>query len=906
MGMKKNNITKLIVLLLSMLMPVAFSDWIYLNETSTIETKNDDECIVSIYTRLQSNKITESSPVTSEPVEDEATGRFVDPTLTEKGGTKWSNTYHKDDPVGSLNVIETKNSLSEDHLSETITITYRQKKVVEEPKDEIISWLPLTYQFTYTVAWFSWTKTVVKTKEKPVDNHSSTTLKVARNSFIKPFELPVAGFEKYTYFSDSSYSTLFDFSKPIKANTSIYLKYCEGRSSLSEFLNGKTSGTYAIYDSGKGGSGSGYDIFSDFVYETAGGFDYINDATVASGTTINFVYSDNKVCPSPNTGAIEDGDGSSHRDSQANVALDYYNNQYIGTNHCSLMVRLNGDLTVKGTLNIGAKVGGVSSNVTFSQIIGEYTQLDLNGHDLIIDGGTVNCYGSIVDRIGGGKMLIKNKGKIMGLLTVTDGRGGNQMTYGYGKGQSPFDEYRFAYIEAPIVAMHGTTVTGYLKLDLGGLGISNIYANIIGESGSSVFSWGNKKNADDRIEIIPYINTNLYPSQVSGQSGNTVYLKMYYYRYKYIFCCDVILNSQIPLKATIHKIVKKDVEIDWARIGVPIPPFFDLLLSSGYQMTLKAKALLLPGCSFFTEKNSVLFFDPGEVIKYDDVKINVPAVVEAYIKGETTRNRGGLMAYDRSFYTYNGASHKNQDTGVYAQKTYWKYTRPSNHMIMGDVFIRDMPDSYKYLISGPISFSKKSIGVVENSPYVQTYDIKGEQNGSLWFNGENRTYESSYNLITSFNTLPLISNSKAYIKDSNLNLKGTFDSVTRLFNASNGKKYFLWTKNDFLKDGSAPGNQNSLTDYDVKPTIVEGELNNQIVKAANTYYLNYKGVFVPILDSLNPGTTYSNVTASIRKFCSNNSTKLYVDSSKYDKVKLSFNATNKMWEFNGFVTQTTS
>lgn len=640
MGMKKNNITKLIVLLLSMLMPVAFSDWIYLNETSTIETKNDDECIVSIYTRLQSNKITESSPVTSEPVEDEATGRFVDPTLTEKGGTKWSNTYHKDDPVGSLNVIETKNSLSEDHLSETITITYRQKKVVEEPKDEIISWLPLTYQFTYTVAWFSWTKTVVKTKEKPVDNHSSTTLKVARNSFIKPFELPVAGFEKYTYFSDSSYSTLFDFSKPIKANTSIYLKYCEGRSSLSEFLNGKTSGTYAIYDSGKGGLGSGYDIFSDFVYETAGGFDYINDATVASGTTINFVYSDNKVCPSPNTGAIEDGDGSSHRDSQANVALDYYNNQYIGTNHCSLMVRLNGDLTVKGTLNIGAKVGGVSSNVTFSQIIGEYTQLDLNGHDLIIDGGTVNCYGSIVDRIGGGKMLIKNKGKIMGLLTVTDGRGGNQMTYGYGKGQSPFDEYRFAYIEAPIVAMHGTTVTGYLKLDLGGLGISNIYANIIGESGSSVFSWGNKKNADDRIEIIPYINTNLYPSQVSGQSGNTVYLKMYYYRYKYIFCCDVILNSQIPLKATIHKIVKKDVEIDWARIGVPIPPFFDLLLSSGYQMTLKAKALLLPGCSFFTEKNSVLFFDPGEVIKYDDVKINVPPVVEAYIKGETTRNRG--------------------------------------------------------------------------------------------------------------------------------------------------------------------------------------------------------------------------------------------------------------------------
>ena len=905
--MKKSNITKLKVLLLSMLMPMAFSDWIYLNETSTIETKNSDECIVSIYTRLQSNKITESSPVTSEPVEDKTAGRFVDPALTEKGGTRWSNSYKKNDFVGSLNVIETKNSPSENHLSETVTITYRQKKVVEEPKTERISLVPLTFQFTYTVAWFSWTKTVVKTREKPVDNHSSTTLKVARNSFIKPFELPVTGYEKYTYFSDSSYSTLFDFDKPIKANTSIYLKYCEGRSSLSEFLNQKTSGTYAIYDSGKGGSGSGYDIFSDFVYETAGGFDYLDECTVSKDATINFVYSDNQLYPSPNTGAISDDDGTGHRDTQANIALDYYNNQYIGTNHCSLMVRLNGDLTVKGTLNIGAKVGGVSSNGTFSQIIGEYTQLDLNGHDLIIDGGTVNCYGSIVDRIGGGKILVKNKGKIMGLLTVTDGRGGNQMTYGYGKGQSPFDEYRFAYIEAPIVAMHGTTVAAYLKLDLGSLGISNIYANIIGESGSSVFSWGDKKTEDDCFKIVPYINTNLYPSQTSGQGGNSVYLKMYYYRYKYIFYADVILNSKIPLNTTVNfkGLVKKEVSIDWARIGVPIPPFFDVIVSNGHSLTLKAKMILLPGSSLTTQKETTLIFDPGDLVKYDDVKMAINVVIidlEVYIKGESTRNRGGLMAYDRSFYSYNanGKTHFQQNTGVYTCPDYWKYTKASNHMILGDVEIRDMPDSYKYLVSGPISFSKKSVQALINSNFVQTYDIKGEQNGSRWFDGDNTTYKSSYNLITSFNVLPLISNGAAYIKDSSINLKGTFDSVTRLFNASNGKKYFLWTKNDFLKDGSTPEDQNSLTDYDVKPTIVDGELNNQIVKAANTYYLNYKGVFVPILDSLNSGTTYSNVTANIRKFCSNNSTNLYQNSSKYDKVKLNFNSTNKIWEYIDF------
>lgn len=883
--MKKKNIAKIIVLLLSFLVPAGLSDWIYLNETSTIEAGNEDKCTVSVHQRLQKQDVVTDNSSNKKTVKEEK---------VEDSGTAFK---HKEvgDVIKEASDVKTVVGEIVDGAQET-TVTF-QKTIVTKVDANF-----LQTKFTYTYSTYEWT--VVTKRYLPVDT-SSFSLKVQRGHIISPFDLILSESMQYEYYSDSSYSTLFDFSKPITGDVNIYLLYRDGVSSLTTYINEKTSGTYSVYDGNRGGSSGSYNVFDDFAYETNGKFDYLGAATISSGVTINFVYLDNRLYPSPNTGAIADGDATDHRDTKANVALDYYNNQYIGNNNCSLMIRLNGDLTVKGTLNIGAKVGSVAADKTYSQIIGNYTQLDLNGHNLIVDGGTLNCYGSIVDRIGGGKVLVKNSGTLMGLLNVTDGRGGNQTTYGYGKGQSPFDEYRFTYIEAPIEAMHGTTLKGYLKLDLGSLGLSNIYANIVGPSGSSVFSWGTKRMEDDRIEIVPYINTNLYPTDVSKQEKNKIYLNMYYYRYKYVFNANVVLNSKIPLKARINfkDLKKEDVDIDWARIGVPIPPFFDLLLKSTYSLTLKAKLLLLPGSSFVSESNSTLTFDPGEVMTYPDVSISVKILVykvEVYIKGETTRNRGGLMAYDRSFYTYNASTHVPQNKGVYALYNYWKYTKPSNHMVLGNVEIRDIPDSYKYLISGPISFSKESIQSILGSSDVQTYDIKGEQNGSLWFSPDYPTYESSVNLITSFNALPLISNGFAYIKDASLNLKGTFDSTTRLFKTDNDKKYFLYTKNDFLQGGSAPENQNALTDYDVTPTLVDGEINNQIIKASNAYYVNYKGVFVPVLDSLTSGTTYANLNANIRKFCSNNNTALYSNSTKYDKAKLKFDTSTKMWVFDGF------
>lgn len=892
MKRKPYSILKIIVFVFLFMIPVCFSDWIYLSDPSSIAAANTDEVTVTIHTRQYVDDV----------VTDNYANKKEVSTRTEK-----ETTYR---PKKENSIITAAHDVS----TQTSELVNGVQTIIVTRQEEILtkvdqgSWTASGYKYTYTISLYEWTVETKKTN--PIDK-STYSVKMAKGNTISPIELNIPGFMNYGYYADQSFKTLFDFSKPINSNIDIYLKYYQRNSLLTQFINEKTSGTYSIYDSSRGGSKGQFDVSSDFTYDSNAGFDFLNQAMIVSGVTINFTYLDNQLCPSPNEGAIADGDdaNNNHRDSKSNIALDYYDNQYIGNNNCSVMIRLNGDLTVKGILNIGAKVGGVNSNTHFSEIIGQYGQLDLSGHNLIIDGGTVNCYGSILDRLGGGKVIVKNGGTIQGLMTVTDAKGGNQITYGYGKGQSPFDEYRLAYIEAPIVAYHGTTIKAYLKLDIGSLGISNIYANIIGPVGSSVFSWGDKKTEDDCLEIVPYINKNLYPSSVSNPTYKSIYTKMYYYRYRYNFKANVILNSKIPLNAEIKadvkvKVITKQFTIDWARIGVPIPSFFDIKLFDDYSLRLKAKLLLLPGSSIVTDKRSSLIFDAGEEISYGDLTIKESflgvILVEVYIKGEKTRNRGSLMAYDRSFHSYNYDQFNRHGYGLNVEANYWKFTKSSNHMIMGNVTIENMPDnSYKYLISGPISMSKQAINKLVTSSYVQTYDVKGTQSGSMWFSGSHRTYEASANMITSFNALPLISNGKAYIKDNNLNIKGVFDDNTHLFTAGD-QTYFLWTPNDYLIGGSNPENQNALTDYTVTPTFVNSVIANQIIKANDKYYIFYKGIFVPVLDNIASGMTYTSVNASLRKFCSNNNSPLVADSPKYDSVAMNYDSTNKRWAFTNF------
>ena len=96
--------------------------------------------------------------------------------------------------------------------------------------------------------------------------------------------------------------------------------------------------------------------------------------------------------------------------------------------------------------------------------------------------------------------------------------------------------------------------------------------------------------------------------------------------------------------------------------------------------------------------------------------------------------------------------------------------------------------------------------------------------------------------------------------------------------------------------GSDKGNQKALTDYTVTPTLVESVIDNQIIKANGAYYLFYRGIFVPVLDAVSSGTTYTTIKANLRKFCSNNNSKLNGNTANFDSVQMNYDSTNKSWK----------
>lgn len=907
--MKRNEFSLmfLFILLLCLTINLGFSSWTYMNEISNINTVNDDECTITIHTRCYSNNVNITVTDNYKSAVTEGSS-FAEPSLSNTTYSPYKEGYvvpNSKTTVGSNTVI------SDDKTVETITTTYKEKRVKNANKG---SWTLSGNKYTYDVIYWVWTVVTTKTKEAPIDDVSSKVIKVQRGQIIKPFELNIDNYCNYGFYKDSNYSSLFDFSKPITSDCDIYLKYVEGSSQLTDIINGLSSGSYIIYDSNRGSSSSNsnsFNLFDDNTYVSSSRFAYLDEATLSSGTTLQLVYNDSKVAQSPLTGAILDDDAADHRDNNAKIALDYYGTSYVGDSYCETKIVLNGNFTVKGTLEIGAKVGSVNSNSRMSFIIGKYAQIDLAGYDLIVDAGTVNCYGSIIDSVGGGRIIVKNGGTIMGMLVITDPKGGNQMAYGYGSGQAPFDEYKLAYIEAPIYAYNGTTIKGYAKMDLGSLGLSNCYLNIIGPSNTpSIFSWSSSNSENNFVCLKPYIVKSLFPTNdVSLQKSNDLYLNMFYQRYSFIINANITLNSRMPLNASIKvkkSIVTKEesVDLDLARIGVPLSPFFDILLVENYELVLKSKLILYPGSSFRTEPNSNLILDPGEIVTYSAVSLNV-IIVDVYIPGETKRNMGGLMAYENNLGYYNGYSPNSMGCGVNALSGFWKYTNASNHQILGNLTIRDVSDSYKYYLSGPISFNSKALSTIKNSNYVRTYDLKGEQYGSIWFNSSHFTYESSFNLISMFNCLPLISSGKAILKDSNINLEGTFNYKTGLFTGGlHNQQYALLVPNDFLSGGSDPSNQKSNVDLSITPTAVTTYLNNSIICINNSFYVYFSGIFVPAISDSNGNQldstgniVYTSLNANIRKFCSNNNSPINAKTKNYDNVVLTYNASTQLWKY---------
>ena len=704
-------------------------------------------------------------------------------------------------------------------VHETIYERAIVRKRLEQTRGKVGAGLVWKYIYGYYYPTIQYRKVVTREYvEKTEQELSTSTLKIKKGTCLSRVPLTIGNYSFMGYYSDEGCTASFDFKNPINSNTSIYLKYVNksDNDSLTKQVNGLSNGTLNAFNhngGGTGGTGASFDIAKDDAYNSGTSTCFLSSETIANGATVNFTYDDGKVYEEPYLGQITDGLGNHRTNSDSSISNEYINSTSVGLSNCATHIALANDLTLKGTLNIGAKIGSHTNGSKYSYIIGKYALLDLYGHTLTIDGGTLNAWGVIQDSVGGGKIVVKNNGVVTATLSVSDGRAVRQMMLSISKRQSPFTEYQFPYLNVPIHFQNGTTFKSYLKFDIGEFGASSFEIGFLGET-NALFLWGDQNGSVDYI-----------PSTISSLNSNAVKKDRYNKRNKLIFAANIKQNYNVELTIKISlSLGSSKATLDFGRIDFPISPFFDIVVKKGNSLSISSKMTFYPGSSLYVEKGARLDFTYAGVKTYK-------ATSGVVVAGETRFLIGGIMSYtnrisDLASYGYSAA---NFSTGFYNSSEFWNVSKTANIVVDGSItFNNDINlsnykyDDHYYLFSGQINLSNDALKALYNAKTnIRTYDLKAELCGGHLFESTNTDSKYQFERAASYNINPLISNGWAYILDSGRAIKGKYISgvISDSFSmsltndslkyTSQGKNYFLKTSTDMYEDGSGQKNQES-------------------------------------------------------------------------------------------------
>ncbi len=893
--MKKIRLIALIVFGFIISIFSGASNWVLINSTDSKSASSDSTHTVTVYYKTVEDKyvwteVTEEGTQTGTSQTSTGDKNSIEKTYYDlgKGGT-FGWTEEMTDTVNNIkykNYYEILSTSSSGLINKKYTIEYAEFKVITARGSM---------------------NTILNDKYEEYK-----IIKVKNGSKINPVDIK-ANYQNCGFYTSSAYDTFFDFSVPITSDKTIYIKYFKSDESLANLIK-NLSGTMNLYNSHLGGSGGTNDLYSDngITYDTNSDTAFLGATTINSGATVNFTYGANLVNIKPYTDeAVPYDEIANHRNTGDSYVATEVTNTASTPNSCALRVKLTGDMIVNGSLTIGAKIGDGNSFIN-SYIIGEYTELDLNGHTLTINNdGLVTAFGVISDTIGTGGIVVKNGGRLYSTFTLYDTRGGNQSTFGYSKGQCPFTHYSTPYIKCKMSFEYGSTFDGYVKFDLGSLGITNTSVSLLSLNDNSIFKW-NSNNSNGKVTVTPYIVSALYNSNHYYNNDTKQY---YYRRYKIDVDGDInVMNAKLSANINIKKSIgsydieiNKSFDIYLGRTGLPISPVFDICVKKGSNVYVPIEVNFYPGSSLKTEKGSNIHFTKIGSFTYDSVnvsyKVVLVTVVSKTIPGETKYLCGQIRSYSYNFSTYSGYTLTTLPGGIYTgSNNTFKYLKPNNIFIDGNITFDTSIDtnSGKYMLSGPMNLCNEAMNtVINNKAYLQSYGIKGEQYGSVWFNGNTITEHNnnnSYVLVSTYNCLPLISYGKAYILDSSRQIEGTYNTLTNIFSANNGKKYFLKVSDNVLQGGTGPSYQDNPVDRDVTPTEATSVSTYGVVSDGTNQYVSFCGVFV-LVESV---TSDTQVTVSSKKFNSNPDSSLLKDSNKNPtyptSITLTYQSSSGLWK----------
>lgn len=522
----------------------------------------------------------------------------------------------------------------------------------------------------------------------------------------------------------------------------------------------------------------------------------------------------------------------------------------------TVTLKLIRDMDIFGCLAIGGMTNYASSFAYQGFIVGPYSELDLNGHQLTVEeGGSLDIAGNLTDSSTGqtGKIIVRKGGKVKTDFALCDFNGGTNTFARLGLGVTPFNFYLMPYLNAHIHFDYGSSLIGYCVLFAGG-GHNSIEVPMLGEEEDSpLISW----DTDSPKSYLDRTQEN-YATSVTDSKD------LSHYREYLNFVGSFASNS---LDFGVHS-GDTLIGVTTGLFNFPVSPFIKADFSGFSEsehgkMTLGNTFMLLPGCDVTAERTADVVFVPSQKTG-DGFRTGVWGQHQ-YVSPYSYLATGGITGIFDDFYSRLGTL--NEDAVL---------------TLKGNVLFEELNGAPSYVLAGTVSADTAATAAL-----YQSKDRITDEALDILPEG----YETLD--ISAYSVSPLKLNGYVTrLEDSSLKL--TADSLCPgvYHNEDSSALYsFQVTEENYqCQQSTVP----PAFDY---PVAASRYLSNQkgVLKLADSFssadqtltvgsqkYAYFNGLFVP----LNTG----NSTASLRRFVGQTT------SFDFSAVPVIYNAARQRWE----------
>lgn len=518
------------------------------------------------------------------------------------------------------------------------------------------------------------------------------------------------------------------------------------------------------------------------------------------------------------------------------------------------VLKLDRDLTVYGSLQIGGLTNFASSTSYQGFVVGEYAELDLNGHTVTVEkGGSLDVAGNLTDSTVGktGKVIVKNGGQVKSDFALCDFNGGTNTFSRLGLGVTPFNFYAMPYLNAKIRFEYGSSLVGYCVLFAAG-SHNSIEVKMIGNrEDSSLISW-------DTTENDSYIERTQEDYQTSVTTDADLSKFKEYYNFYGSF-------QSMPLEFGVQS-GDMFLGANTGLFNFPVSPFiqakFDSTSASQKgKMTMGNTFMLLPGSEVTATANEELAFAPSPKTDYF-FRTGVWGQRQ-YRASYDFLKSGGITGIFDTFFARLGTSNKDAVLKIDGEVSFKELNGMPNYVLAGTVNASTNATNQIYL--NKVKITDEAMSIVPDG--YGNLNISSYTCSPLKLNGYYTKLDSELQLIEDTSNIGLF-------KDKN----------------SSELYFFLPEGNKFTcQEGTVPPN----FDYPVASSWYINDQKGSLVKADSysttdhvlTYngstYIYFNGVFVPY-DS-------ASGTANLSRFVGQ-STDLEIS-----QFKVSFDTSKEMW-----------